>query len=177
VETPLVLKDLTANPAPLGLLGFGLTTILLNMHNAGLFALGSMILAMGIFYGGIAQVIVGIMEWQKGNTFGMTAFCSFGLFWITFVALTVFPSLGIGEKNSAVAMAAFLAVWGVLLIGMTMKTLKMNRLMQFIFGSATLLFFLLAIATLTGNAVVHQIAGIEGVICGASAMYAGVKQL
>ncbi|MCK5356978.1 MAG: acetate uptake transporter, partial [Elusimicrobiales bacterium] len=62
-----------ANPAPLGLLGFGMTTVLLNMHNADFFSMGGMILAMGIFYGGIAQIIAGIMEWRKQNTFGMTA--------------------------------------------------------------------------------------------------------
>jgi len=59
------IADTTANPAPLGLMGFGMTTVLLNLHNAGLFKLGSMILCMGIFYGGIAQIIAGIMEWKK----------------------------------------------------------------------------------------------------------------
>ena len=68
-----------ANPAPLGLLGFGMTTILLNFHNAGFYPLDSMILAMGIVYGGFAQILVGIMEFQKGNTFGTVAFTSYGL--------------------------------------------------------------------------------------------------
>ena len=63
------IADTTANPAPLGLLGFGMTTVLLNMANAGIFSLGSMILAMGIFYGGMAQIFAGWMEWKKGNTF------------------------------------------------------------------------------------------------------------
>jgi len=76
----LSLKDTTANPAPLGLLGFGLTTVLLNFHNAGFYELNTMILAMGIFYGGIAQIIAGMMEWKKNNTFGTTAFTSYGLF-------------------------------------------------------------------------------------------------
>ena len=64
------MKDLTANPAPLGLLAFGMTTILLNLHNIGMIELSSMILATGIFYGGLAQLLVGMMEWKKGNTFG-----------------------------------------------------------------------------------------------------------
>jgi succinate-acetate transporter protein len=59
------IKDTTANPAPLGLLAFGMTTILLNLHNAGFFTMDTMILSMGIFYGGIAQIIAGIMEWKK----------------------------------------------------------------------------------------------------------------
>ena len=61
----LILKDTTANPAPLGLLGFGLTTVLLNIHNAGYYELNSMILAMGIFYGGLAQIIAGIMDGRR----------------------------------------------------------------------------------------------------------------
>ena len=84
------MEDNYANPAPLGLMGFGMTTVLLNMHNAGFYPLDSMILAMGIFYGGIAQVIAGVMEWRKNNTFGTTAFTSYGLFWLSFGALIVF---------------------------------------------------------------------------------------
>ena len=72
------IKDTTGNPAPLGLLGFGMTTVLLNLHNAGFYELNSMILAMGICYGGAAQIIAGIMEWKKGNTFATTAFVSYG---------------------------------------------------------------------------------------------------
>src|ERR1035441_9192015 len=82
-------KDTTANPAPLGLLGFGMTTVLLNLHNAGFLELNSMILAMGICYGGIAQVLAGIMEWKKNNTFGTTAFISYGFFWLSLVTLEI----------------------------------------------------------------------------------------
>src|SRR5665647_2013868 len=99
-----------ANPAPLGLLGFGLTTVLLNLHNAGVFPLDTMILAMGLAYGGLAQVIVGIMEFKKGNTFGMTAFLSYVLFWWSLVSLLVLPKLsffsGIGAPTET-AMAAY----------------------------------------------------------------------
>ncbi len=73
-------KDTTANPAPIGLLGFGMTTILLNLHNAGLFELNAMIIGMGIFVGGIAQVFAGLLEWKKNNTFGTTAFIAYGCF-------------------------------------------------------------------------------------------------
>jgi succinate-acetate transporter protein len=79
-EVRAVVKDVTANPAPLGLLGFGMTTILLNIHNTGYYGLSATILAMGIFYGGLAQIIAGIMEWKKNNTFGTVAFTSYGLF-------------------------------------------------------------------------------------------------
>ena len=76
----VVIKDTTANPAPLGLMGFGMTTILLNLHNSGLYKMNAMILAMGIFYGGIGQIFAGIFEWKKNNTFGALAFTSYGLF-------------------------------------------------------------------------------------------------
>ena len=77
-QSTLAIKDSSANPAPLGLFGFGMTTVLLNLHNAGIFELNSMILAMGLCYGGLAQIIAGIMESKKNNTFGMTAFLSYG---------------------------------------------------------------------------------------------------
>ena len=81
MSAEMIIKDTSANPAPLGLTGFGLTTILLNLHNAGLYPNNSMILGMGIFVGGIAQIIAGILESKKNNTFGTTAFVSYGSFW------------------------------------------------------------------------------------------------
>jgi len=173
METIVRNRDLTGNPAPLGLMGFGMTTVLLNMSNAGFFALGGMILAVGIFYGGIAQLIAGAMEWKKGNTFASTAFCSFGAFWLTLVAII----LGIGGQNSASAMGAYLAMWGLFTLVMFIGTLRFNRAMQFIFGSLTILFFLLAIGELTGNSAVTQLAGWEGMICGFSAIYTGLAQV
>ena len=105
--------DSSANPAPLGLLGFGMTTVLLNLHNAGFFALSSMVLAMGVFYGGMAQVFAGWMEWKKGNTFGTVAFTSYGLFWLTLVYLIVMPSWGGITKADEGGMIAYLFMWGL----------------------------------------------------------------
>ncbi len=173
----VTVADRTSNPAPLGLLGFGMTTVLLNIHNAGFFPLDAMILAMGIFYGGLAQVIAGIMEWKKNNTFGTTAFTSYGLFWLTLVALITLPKAGIGSAPSADAMGCYLFVWGLLTAFLFIGTLKMNRVLQFIFGSLTLLFFLLATADFTGNAAIKTIAGYEGIICGAAAFYAALAQV
>jgi len=107
-ESTTHLKDTTANPAPLGLLGFGMTTVLLNLHNAGFYELNSMILAMGICYGGAAQIVAGIMEWRKGNTFATTAFLSYGLFWFSLVALIILPKLGWATASNDTAMAAYL---------------------------------------------------------------------
>ncbi len=154
--------DWTANPAPLGLMGFGMTTVLLNLHNAGVFALGSMILAMGIFYGGLAQVIAGLMEWRKGNTFGTTAFLSYGLFWLSLVALLVLPGTGLAAPSEASAMAAYLFMWAVFTGAMFLGTLRMNRALQVVFGSLALLFVLLGLGEALGSAAVTLVAGIEG---------------
>jgi uncharacterized protein len=170
-EEKRVIMDKTANPAPLGLAAFGMTTVLLNLHNAGLFNLGTMILGMGIFYGGIAQVIAGIMEWKKGNTFGTIAFTSFGLFWLSLVALLVMPTKELGAKNDNSAMVAYFIMWGIFTLCLFFGTLKLNRALQFIFASLAVLFFLLAIRDITGNAVIATITGIEGIICGLSAIY------
>lgn len=173
----ITIKDTTANPAPLGLLGFGMTTVLLNIHNAGFFPLNAMILAMGIFYGGMAQIIVGIMEWKKNNTFGTTAFTSYGLFWLTLVGLILMPKLGLAEAASEQAMAAYLFMWGLFTAVMFIGTLRISKALQFVFGSLTILFFLLALGDFTGSAAVKTLAGYEGIICGFSAIYTGLAQV
>lgn len=169
--------DMTANPAPLGLLGFGMTTVLLNLHNAGVYPLDSMILGMGIFYGGVAQIIAGVMEWRKQNTFGATAFISFGLFWLTLVGLLVLPGLGWAGEPTNSAMAAYLGMWGLFTSCMFIGTLRLSRALQFVFGSLAILFFLLAIGDATGNIAITRIAGVEGIICGLSAIYTAVAQV
>jgi len=171
------INDTTSNPAPLGLMGFGMTTVLLNLHNAGFFSLSTMILAMGIFYGGIAQIIAGIMEWKKNNTFGTTAFTSYGLFWLTLVGLLVMPKMGLGDAPEASAMGAYLVMWGLFTGVMFIGTLKLNGALQVVFGTLTILFFLLAIADFTGSAVLKKVAGYEGIICGLSAIYTALAQV
>ncbi len=170
-----------ANPAPLGLLGFGLTTVLLNLHNAGLFGLNSMILAMGLAYGGLAQVIVGIMEFRKGNTFGTVAFTSYGLFWWSLVLLILLPGMPFfGSVLSAdhTAMAAYFFMWGLFTFVMFFGTLKTNRALQFVFMSLAILFFMLMTRELLGNPVwFNTITGIEGVICGSSAVYLALAEV
>ncbi len=167
----------SANPAPLGLLGFGLTTVLLNLHNAGLFPLDSMILAMGIAYGGIAQIIVGAMEFKKGNTFGTVAFSSYGLFWWSLVALLLLPDMVGFTAPNETAMAAYFFMWGLFTFAMFFGTLKANRALQFVFLSLAVLFFMLVIRELTGNALWGTLTGIEGVICGGSAVYLGIAEV
>ncbi|WP_291969440.1 acetate uptake transporter [Candidatus Symbiopectobacterium sp.] len=165
------------NPGPLGLMGFGMTTILLNLHNAGFFPLSSIILSMGIFYGGIAQIIAGLLEYKKGNTFGVTAFTSYGAFWLTLVGILMLPKMGLAEASDAQFIGVFLGLWGVFTLFMFFGTLCANRALQFVFASLTLLFALLAIGNFTGNHGLLTIAGYEGIICGASAIYLAMAEV
>ncbi len=173
----VAIVDTTANPAPLGLLCFALTTILLSAHNAGLFALDAMILAMAIFYGGLAQIVAGIFEWRKANTFATTAFISYGSFWLSLAGLIILPKLGLAEKPSATAMAAYLGIWGLMSFIMFIGTLRLNRALQITFFLLTIAFALLSIGDLTGNKLFTQIAGWEGIVLGFSAMYTGLAQV
>jgi succinate-acetate transporter protein len=173
----LFLNDNTANPAPLGLCAFGMTTILLSVHNAGVTGLSSPILAMALFYGGIAQVIVGIMEWKKNNSFGMLTFGSFGFFWISFAAILMLPVLGLAKGPQPVELAVFLAVWGIFALGLFICTLKMHRLLQVTLAAVVLLVVLLVAAQLTGSSLVLNAGGVVGIIAGALALYMGLGQV
>lgn len=177
VVSRMEIVDKSANPAPLGLVGFGMTTILLNIHNAGFYPLNSMIMGMGIAVGGIAQVIAGILESKKNNTFGTTAFTLYGFFWISLVITWTFPALGVADSSSAFAMGFYLLLWGIFTFGMFIGTLKINRALQVVFLSLTVLFLLLAIGDFSGSHLIKRIAGFEGIFCGFSALYAAIAQV
>jgi hypothetical protein len=185
-------KNLTANPAPLGLIAFGMTTVLLNIYNANPTIYGAkgplpMVLAMGIFFGGIAQIIAGSFEFHKGNTFGMTAFTSYGLFWITLSAIWMLPVLyGSEYKVTDSALSAFLFMWGVFTMFMFIGTLNKNRVLQTIFLTLFILFYMLslghALIAMGGSTVdigknVLKIAGFEGIFCGFTAVYLAMAEL
>lgn len=164
-----------ANPAPLGLLGFGMTTILLNLHNVGALELTIVIAAMGFALGGLAQIIVGILEFKQGNTFGGTAFTAYGLFWWSLVLIWWNP-LGVGDKD-LVSMGFYLLLWGIFTGFMFIGTLKHNTISKIVFGSLTLLFFALALGDFTDVNAITVTAGVIGIICGLSAVYSAVGQI
>jgi hypothetical protein len=174
-------KELLANPAPLGLMGFGMTTVLLNIHNANpaAFPVTSMILAMGIFYGGLAQIIAGILEFRKGNTFGVTAFTSYGLFWISLVGLWIIPDIIRGGSATDVTdpnfMGWYLFLWGLFTMLMFMSAVKKNIALSVVFGTLFILFYLLALKDwgfISGSWI-----GFEGILCGFSAIYLAMAEV
>jgi uncharacterized protein len=133
---------------------------------------------MGICYGGVAQIIAGVMEWRKGNTFATTAFISYGLFWFSLVAAIVLPKIGWASAADNTAMAAYLAMWGLFTFVMFIGTLRLHVAGQVVFGSLTVLFFLLAIANFTAASPgFKHFTGYEGIFCGFSAIYAGLAQV
>lgn len=168
-----------ANPAPLGLMGFGMTTILLNLQNLGLFKLNSMILAMGIFYGGVAQIIAGVMEFRKGNTFGTTAFTSYGLFWLSLVFQIVFPivfPLSASQlAPDSTAWASYLLLWGFFTMIMFFGTLRANRGLQTVFLTLAALFFLLA--AVVYSPALLPVAAVDGILCGFTAFYLALAEV
>ena len=170
------LKAKVANPGPLGLLGFGMTTVLLNLHNAGLLPLSIVIVAMGIALGGLAQIIAGIRELCQGNTFAGTAFTAYGLFWWSLVLIWVNPFEGINPATKT-DMGYYLLLWGIFTAFMFIGTLKHNKATQVVFGSLTVLFMLLALGDFTGNHTITMIAGFEGIFCGFSAIYSAMGQI
>lgn len=177
MTTETLIKDTSANPAPLGLVGFGLTTMLLNLHNIGLFPNNAMILGMGIFVGGIAQICAGLLESKKNNTFGLTAFTAYGSFWLSLVAIWVLPALGWADKADEQAMGWYLLLWGLFTFGMFIGTFRLSRALQLVFGTLVVLFWLLAIGDLTHIAAYKVTAGYVGILCGFLAFYTAMAQV
>ncbi|KPA73615.1 hypothetical protein ABB37_09747 [Leptomonas pyrrhocoris] len=171
-----------ANPGPIGLLAFGMTTICLNLHNTGVFGLYSVIPAMGICFGGGAQLIAGLLEWVRGNTFAYVAFVSYGAFWLSLVCVWMLPNVTTGDSPLVAAgdeyfVGLYLALWGVFSFFMMICTLRMNVAIFLVFLTVTLLFLLLGGGNMTNNATALRAAGYEGIVCGCLAMYLGVAEV
>jgi len=159
-------------------MGFGMTTVLLNLHNVGLFPVVSVILAMGIFYGGLAQLIAGILEYRRGNTFAATAFTSYGCFWLSLVTIWLLPALGLAEATSHGFMGWYLFLWGLFTLGLYVGTRhKGPKMLRVVFATLTVLFFLLALRDWTGSTFIGTIAGLVGIFCGLCAMYLSVAEV
>ena len=163
-----------ANPAALGLVGFGMTTLLLSSINAGLLPAGGegVVIPMALAYGGLIQLIAGLLEFKLGNTFGMTAFLSYGAFWWWF-ALLVFwggnKALDLSGADSAIGFT--LVLWGLFTLGLWVSTFHLTRLLFCIFLTLWIAFFLLGFGAMLGNPMLHQLGGWVGLLCGAMAMY------
>jgi succinate-acetate transporter protein len=166
-----------ANAGPLGLTSFGMTTILLGLHNAGYFPNTAIILAMAIFFGGMAQVLAGILEFRRGDTFGTVAFVSYGCFWLSLVAIWVLPGRELAEAPSVDSMGWYFTLWGVFTLFMFLGTFRGSRVLQILFLFLTALFTLLALREFLQDPSIGIVAGYVGIACGGLAMYLAMAEV
>jgi succinate-acetate transporter protein len=174
----VTVTETIANPAPLGLAGFGLTTLLLNVVNAGIINKSDigMVLPVGLFYGGLAQLLAGQWEFKKNNTFGATAFTSFGAFWLAFAVMEILIINGVLNPVSAEGgLTVFLVGWGIFTTYMFVGTMRISVALMVVFGALAILFYLLAWGE--HNSDVHKIAGYEGLFTAGAALYASFAQI
>jgi succinate-acetate transporter protein len=143
-----------ADPGPLGLAAFALTTFVLSMFNAGLVSKAGepVVLGLALAYGGIAQLLAGMWEFRTGNTFGAVAFSSFGAFWISFWALVTFFADEIPAEHAGAAIGLYLIVWGIFTLYMFVASLRTTAAIALVFLLLTITFFLLGI----GNSGEHE---------------------
>ena len=162
------------NPGPLGLGGFALTTFVLNVHNAGLVPAGlEAALPLGLFYGGLAQLIAGVLEMRTGNTFGMCAFGSYGAFWIALASLVYFHKLGLVSAEAlGPALGITLLAWTIFTTILTILTFKTgNTTLMAIFVLLDILFILLVVAHYSGSTTIKHLAGYDGILTAIVAWY------
>jgi len=163
-----------ANPAPLGLIGFGLTTVILSLINAGILPKGGepVILPLAFAFGGLAQMIAGMMEFRCGNTFGTVAFLSYGAFWWWFALLVLLGEHGVLDLTQAGStIAVTLIGWGVFTLYMWIATFRLTKALWWVFLTLWITFFLLGFGDLLGMHALTQAGGCVGLLCGLLAMY------
>lgn len=163
-----------ANPAALGLVAFGLTTVLLSLINAGVLPAGGepVVLPLALTFGGLMQIIAGLAEFRVANTFGATAFCSYGAFWWWFALLLLFAGNGVIDISKAgPTVGVALLLWGVLTLYLWIGTFRLSRVLFAIFLTLWVTFLLLGLGSMTGNTSLTHLGGWLGLICGSLAMY------
>ncbi|GAB6968524.1 acetate uptake transporter [Komagataeibacter kakiaceti JCM 25156] len=166
-----------ANPAPLGLMGFGMTTVLLNLHNAQIVPMGAAIMAMGLVFGGVTQFTAGVLEYRNDNTFGMTAFMGYGAFWLSLVVLLCLPQWGLAPASAPALLGSYMWIWGLFTAIMAVGSLVASRMHQVVFFSLTVLFVLLGSAEIFARPILTLVAGYEGLLCGFSAIYLAAAEI
>jgi succinate-acetate transporter protein len=174
-QRPTAPADHIADPGPLGLAGFAMTTFVLSCFNAGFFGskspLEAVVLPLALFYGGLAQFLAGMWEFRKANTFGAVAFTSYGAFWLSFAAYVKFVAPGLGA-NAGPATGLYLLGWAIFTGYMMVASLRVSRAVAAVFVALFLTFLLLTIGSFTGSAGIGVIGGYLGLVTAVLAWYA-----
>lgn len=174
-QSPIPRSSHIADPAPLGLGAFALTTFVLSMVNANFLdsTTTGVVLGLALAYGGIAQFAAGIWEFAKGNTFGATAFCSFGAFWVSFWYLVGKTDLsGASANDSGNAIGVYLIAWGIFTLYMTVAAMRVSGAVLAVFVLLTVTFFLLAIGEIAASDGWTHLGGYFGILTAIAAWYA-----
>jgi succinate-acetate transporter protein len=173
VATPSQAQSV-ADPAPLGLAGFALTTFILSAVNVGWIAKPAepIVLGLAFAYGGLAQFCAGMWEFRRNNTFGATAFTSYGAFWIAFALLVTFNVASIPAEARPVAVGMFLLAWGIFTAYMTVAATTLSRPVLVVFVLLTITFFVLAIGAFSSQAGLTALGGYCGFLTAIAAWYA-----
>lgn len=163
-----------ADPGPLGLAAFALTTFVLSMYNSGLVSSGGepIVFGLALAYGGIAQILAGMWEFRTGNTFGATAFVSFGAFWLSFWAYVQFYADAVPKADAGHAVGLFLIAWGIFTAYMFVASLRTTAAIATVFLLLAVTFFLLGIGDAGTHPNITKAGGYVGLATAAAAWYA-----
>jgi succinate-acetate transporter protein len=169
----------TANPAPLGLAAFALTTFVLSMFNSGLVSSGGepVVFGLALAYGGLAQLLAGMWEFRTGNTFGATAFTSYGAFWLSFWALVQFYEKDLAKADAGHAVGLYLIAWGIFTAYMFVASLRTSAAVAVVFFLLALTFIVLGIGNSGGNESIVKLGGWIGLATALAAWYASFAEV
>jgi succinate-acetate transporter protein len=178
-ESPATTLPSVANPAPLGLAAFALTTFVLSMLNAGLVSAGGepIVFGLALAYGGLAQLLAGMWEFRAGNTFGATAFCSYGAFWLSFWAFVEFFEKSVPAADAGHAVGLYLICWGIFTAYMFIPSLRTTMALVVVFGLLALTFFVLGIGNAGGHSGIIKAGGWLGLATAVAAWYASFAEV
>ncbi len=168
-----------ADPAPLGLAGFAMTTFVLSFTNAGFIGASSVMVVLGLAlaYGGLAQLLAGMWEFRNGNTFGATAFSSYGAFWISYAAIVFLFLPGLKSADASGALGTFLLAWGIFTTYMWIATLRHAWPVMVVFFLLAATFYILAYGAYQNNTNVNHIGGYVGILTAIAAWYASASTI
>jgi succinate-acetate transporter protein len=162
-----------ADPAPLGLAAFALTTFLLSLVNAGILPKDTepVMLGVALAFGGVAQLLAGMWEFRKGNVFGATVFSSYGAFWLSFWAYLTFYAEGIPTEHHGVAAGWYLISWAIFTSLMLVAALRTTAVLAALFAVVDVVFVLLALGAFGFGSALTTTGGILGLVAAALAWY------
>jgi succinate-acetate transporter protein len=168
-----------ANPAPLGLAGFALTTMVLSAVNAKLIGGSSVqiVLALALAYGGLAQLLAGMWEFRSGNTFGATAFTSYAAFWLSYAVFVWLFAGNLKAPDASGAVGTYLLAWGFFTFYMWIATLKLARSLMIVFLLLWITFVVLALGEYQSNSTITQFGGYIGILTAIAAWYASARTI